>query len=75
MPNRYTTEQGDTWDLIAKRVYGEHNRAEFFMHVLLEANQEHRFVTLFSANVELTVPTIEPPTMQLPKPLWQTRAL
>ena len=34
----YKTQQGDTWDLIALRVYGD----EHFMDVLINANIEQR---------------------------------
>lgn len=50
--HRYTTTQGDMWDIISLKVYGtEHN-----MHLLIEANPTHRNTSVFSANQELIVP-------------------
>lgn len=53
----YVTVQGDTWDLIAFKVYG----SEKHMTKLIEANPEHRETVIFSANVKLNVPEIETP--------------
>lgn len=54
MPNTYTTQQGDTWDIIAFKVYSDEKQ----MAALIEANQQHRNVVFFSANVILNVPTV-----------------
>lgn len=54
MANTYTTVQGDTWDLIASKVYGDERQ----MNALIEANLSQRNVVFFSANVILNVPTI-----------------
>ena len=51
----YKTQQGDTWDLIALRVYGD----EHFMDTLIKANIEHRKTVIFSHSVTLTVPEID----------------
>lgn len=51
----YKTEQGDTWDLIALRVYDD----EHFMDVLIKANIEHRKTVIFQSGVVLTVPDID----------------
>jgi phage tail protein X len=53
----YVTVQGDTWDLIAFKVYG----SEFYMTKLIEANPEHRETVFFNANIRLKVPEIEAP--------------
>ncbi|GAV21614.1 tail protein X [Carboxydothermus pertinax] len=53
----YITVQGDTWDIIALKVYG----SEMYMTKLIEANPEHRETVFFSANVKLKVPEIETP--------------
>ena len=37
MASTYTTIQGDTWDLIAYKLYGE----EKYMKNLIEANEEY----------------------------------
>lgn len=54
MPKTYTTIQGDTWDIIALRLYKE----ERYMHVLLEANSEYNKIIVFPANIVLQVPDI-----------------
>ncbi len=51
---KYTTTQGDLWDVIAKRVFGR----EQLMHVLIDANSKYRDIVVFPANCELTVPAI-----------------
>ncbi len=51
----YTTIQGDTFDGIAFKLYGE----EKYMKELIEANLDYADVLLFSANIELTVPQVE----------------
>lgn len=50
----YTTIQGDTWDGIAYKLYGD----EKCMKNLIEANWLYTDVLVFSAGVELTVPEI-----------------
>lgn len=51
----YVTQQGDTWDVISKRLFdGEH-----FMDELIKANIEHRKVVIFPYGVRLTVPEID----------------
>ena len=52
--NIYITTQGDMWDIISHRVYG----TEMLMHVLIEANHQHRNIVVFPANVELIVPDV-----------------
>lgn len=51
----YKTQQGDTWDLIALRVYGD----EHFMDTLIKANIEHRKTVIFGNGVLLTIPEID----------------
>ena len=59
MPLReYATILGDTWDGIAHRVYGDRRRGEMMLHLLLEANQEHRATVFFSSGVRLSIPEI-----------------
>ena len=54
----YTTILGDTWDIVAHRIYGDRKRGDLFMHLLLEANQAHRDTVIFSSGVRLVVPEI-----------------
>ena len=50
----YTTKSGDTWDGIAKSVYGDELKAD----VLMAANREHIEVYRFDSGVELATPEI-----------------
>lgn len=63
----YITTQGDTFDIIAYKVYGDEKQ----MAVLLEANPAHRATVIFSANVTIKVPAIEVSTTA-PLPPWKT---
>ena len=55
MAGIYTTMQGDTWDLIAYKLYGE----EKYMKYLIEANWQMLDVLIFSSGTVLTVPDIQ----------------
>lgn len=61
-----TTLQGDAWDSIAYRLWGE----ERHMDRLVAANPDLADVLIFSAGVRLTVPEAPPPatvkTSELP---------
>ncbi|MBU2701690.1 phage tail protein X [Sporomusaceae bacterium BoRhaA] len=50
----YTTKQGDMWDMIAFKVYGD----EYKMHYLMDANKEHVETVIFPAGITLMVPTL-----------------
>ena len=50
----YTTISGDTWDVIAKKVYDNELKAD----VLMAANPEHIETFIFSAGVELKTPAL-----------------
>ena len=54
MSKIYTTIQGDMWDLIAYKVYGN----EAYMTDILEANEQYKSTSVFSAGVVLTCPEI-----------------
>lgn len=62
----YKTIQGDTWDGIAVKVYGD----EKYMNELLEANQTYREILIFSANVSLSLPNIQTQTTTILPP-WK----
>lgn len=51
---KYTTALGDTWDLIAYKMYGN----ERLMSVLIEANPQCRETVLFSADIVIQVPEV-----------------
>lgn len=50
-----TTVQGDMWDIIAKKQYGD----ELHMDKLIKANIQHRNTVIFPAGVVLNVPEID----------------
>ena len=49
------THQGDTWDILAKKIYGN----ELFMEELIKANIHFRKTVIFSAGVVLNVPDVD----------------
>ena len=51
----YTTQQGDTWDTIAKRAYGD----EHYMDAIIRANIWHRKTVIFPYGVSLLLPDID----------------
>ena len=64
---KYTTVQGDTWDMIAYRRMG----SEKLMDQLIDSNSEHRNIVFFSAGVVLEIPEIASPITINPVPPWQ----
>ncbi|WP_302360349.1 tail protein X [uncultured Megasphaera sp.] len=66
MTSVYRTIQGDTWDGIAVKVYGD----EKYMNELLEANQVYRETIIFSAGVILDLPDIRVQTSTILPP-WK----
>lgn len=66
MAGTYKTIQGDTWDLIAYKVYG----SEKYMRYLIEANWEHIDVLKFSSGTELAVPDL-PEEVEEDAPFWR----
>lgn len=63
------TKQGDTWDMLAKRCYGN----ERFMDVLMVANPQYQEVLFFSAGVILEVPAIDTSSkaLEMNLPPWK----
>lgn len=53
--NTYTTVSGDTWDIVAYKVYGN----EMYMDTLIKANIEYKDTYIFPAGVVLNLPEIE----------------
>lgn len=51
----YLTKSGDTWDIIAKEVYGN----EYMAGALMAANPKQIGTFMFSSGVELTTPEVE----------------
>lgn len=60
---KYVTSMGDTWDIIAYKMYGDERK----MSALIEANPQHRETVFFSAGVALQVPDmVETTSIVLP---------
>ena len=63
MSKSYTTIQGDMWDGVAKRQYGN----EAYLKQLLEANPDYADYVIFPAGIVLTLPDIDTAeTVKLP---------
>lgn len=67
MPKTYVTVQGDTWDYISFKAYG----IETQVGELIDANPDHRNVTVFSAGVALAIPDAEISTIPQSVPPWK----
>lgn len=65
----YRTVSLDTWDVIAKKLYG----TEVLMDRLIRANLEHRKTVFFSAGVVLKVPDVDTGSAELAEnlPPWK----
>ncbi|CVK18458.1 tail protein X [Sporomusa sphaeroides] len=63
---KYVTALGDTWDIIAYKMYGDERK----MSVLIEANPQHRETVFFSADVALQVPDVATATSTVLPP-WK----
>lgn len=60
MVDIYTTIQGDTWDIISFKVYGD----EKYMSDLLKSNPQHINTIFFSSGVEIICPDIDTEEVQ-----------
>lgn len=69
--NSYTTVQGDTWDLIAYKLWG----SEYLLPLLFDANPKHANTLFFKAGVVLNVPDIEEETDEIDRPPWFEEAV
>lgn len=67
---QYQTILGDTWDIIAKKVYGN----ELYADKLMQANRKYLNEFIFSAGITLECPEIESDDAKLPEayPEWRT---
>lgn len=63
----YRTKSGDTWDGIAKEVYGDEMQAD----VLMAANRAYGEVFVFDSGIEITVPDIENRAVENNLPPWK----
>ena len=64
----YQTVLGDTWDIIAKKVYGK----EVYADRLMEANPDLLEEFIFSAGVTVEYPELEEETLPEAYPEWRT---
>ena len=64
MPKTYITRQGDTWDIIAYRLWGK----ETLFHHLAAANPNHLGTLVFAPDIVLRVPDLTVP-LTVPKTL------
>lgn len=62
----YTTIQGDTWDAISWKVYGD----EKHMGTLAQANIKYIDTLMFSAGTKINVPELTPETAE-DAPFWK----
>ena len=69
----YRTVQGDTWDIVALKMYPNLG-GEKLMHCLLERNPAHRETVVFSANVVLQIPDVDIPVVASAPPWKRGRA-
>lgn len=68
MPKTYTTVQGDTWDTIAKIVYGK----EANIGILMAANFPLLDVFMFDAGETVVVPDLPEDMTDDTTPEWRT---
>ncbi len=66
---QYRTIQGDTWDLIAMKMYPNIG-AEKLMDVLIEYNEKYIDTVIFPANVILNIPDVNIPVITS-LPAWK----
>ena len=64
--SNYTTIQGDTWDMIAKKVYDD----EAYTSLLMEVNPKLLDYFVFPEGIVVTVPEKPEETGDLPE--WRT---
>ncbi|WP_372714748.1 phage tail protein [Ilyobacter sp.] len=67
MADNYTTSQGDTWDLIAYKIW----ETEKYTWDLMKENQVYKDTATFSAGVVLNVPDITIDTSSENLPPWK----
>lgn len=64
--SNYTTIQGDTWDMIAKKVYDD----ESYTSLLMEANPQLLDYFVFPEGIVITVPEKPEETDDMPE--WRS---
>ncbi|MEM4618914.1 MAG: tail protein X [Desulfurococcaceae archaeon] len=68
MLTKYITQDGDRWDTISEKVYGD----PYLYPLLLLFNPQYQDITIFPAGIELIVPIVEEETPEEEvAPPWQ----
>lgn len=70
MENTYTTKQGDAWDAIAFKVYGDVKYTGW----LMQNNFPHLDIFVFEAGVVLQTPALPEGDQLANLPIWRTEA-
>lgn len=68
--SKYRSVQGDMWDSIAYKVYGDETK----MNILIETNTKYKNIQVFPAGIELNIPELETEeeTLIVPDvPVWR----
>ena len=68
METTYTTKQGDAWDMIAFRVYGDVKYTGW----LMQNNFPHLDIFVFDAGVVLQTPELPESEQLAGAPVWRT---
>lgn len=53
--NKYITQKGETWDMIAYKVYGDERKAD----IIMKANSQLLDTFVFDYGVEISVPSLK----------------
>lgn len=70
MSDTYITISGDTWDIVAYKVYGN----EMYMDMLIKANMEYKDIYIFPAGINLFLPEINVEVSETLPP-WKQEAI
>jgi len=65
--SEYITTSGDTWDVIAKKLYDDEYKAD----ILMAANREHISTFIFNSGIKLNAPDIEGTDEDISLPPWK----
>lgn len=64
---KYTTKEGDMFDMIALKFYNEEKMAT----TIIEANPDYADVVVFDADIELIIPIVQDTEGIETKPPWR----
>lgn len=64
---KYTTKEGDMFDMIALNFYNEEKMAT----TIIEANPDYADVVIFDADIELIIPIVQDTEGTETKPPWR----